>query len=384
MLIPLGTDRPNKRKALITPILIAINLGGVILMAMLTRVDPAVADRIGYFGAISRHHFEPWQPITSMFIHAGFMHIFGNMIFLIVFGPSVEDRLGRTGFTFFYFAGGIASGFAHIAVSNAPAVGASGAIAAVSGAFLIFFPNTRIKCFVIFFIIGIFMIPSWWLIGLFVVLDLGAQVFTPANGIANMAHLGGYAFGIVIALTLLITGILPKEPYDMFSIIKHKKRRADFKAAHSIHTKAGIYAPEKESDPVNAEIAQRRAKIATAVSNNSFDSAAEHYLAMLKAFPDQSKALTLHRDAQYQIANYLYQSGNRSAAADAFTRLLEAYPNDPERHIITILLARIRANDLGDPMGATKLLEDLITKVHDTDTQALVENELATIRTILQ
>ncbi len=385
MLIPLGTDRPNKRKALITPTLIGINLGVFMLMLVLTRVDPAAADRIGYFGAISRHHFEPWQPITSMFIHAGFMHIFGNMLFLMVFGPPVEDRFGRIGFTVFYFAGGIASGLAHIAVESAPAVGASGAIAAVSGAFLVLFPNTRIRCFVIFFIIGIFMIPSWWLIGLFVVLDLGAQVFTPANGIANIAHLGGYAFGIITALTLLVAGILPKEPYDMFSIIKQKKRRADFKAAHAIHTKAGVYAPEKEPDPAVAEIAKRRATISTLVSGADLQSAAAQYLDMLDQFaklPAQSKALTLHRDAQYQIANYLYQSNNRQAAADAFTRLLEAYPNDPERHIITILLARIRAHDLHDPAGAIELLEALAEKVHDADTKALIENELAAIRAI--
>ncbi len=353
-------------------------------MLILTKVDPAAADRIGYFGAISRHHFEPWQPITSMFIHAGFMHIFGNMLFLMVFGPPVEDRFGRIGFTIFYFAGGIASGFAHIALESAPAVGASGAIAAVSGAFLILFPNTRIKCFVIFFIIGIFMIPSWWLIGLFVVLDLGAQVFTPANGIANIAHLGGYAFGALTALTLLITGILPKEPYDMFSIIKHKKRRADFKAAHAIHNKAGVYASEKEVDPITAEIAQHRTQIGAALANSDLAGAADQYLQMLAKFPSHAKALTLHRDAQYQIANHLYQSGNRSAAADAFTRLLESYPNDPERHIITILLARIRAHDLGDPIGALELLEDLDEKVHDTDTKALIENELETIRAIPQ
>jgi membrane associated rhomboid family serine protease len=383
-LIPLGTDRPNKRKALITPTLIGINLGVFILMLILTKVDPDAADRIGYYGAISRHHFAPWQPITSMFIHAGFMHIFGNMLFLMVFGPPVEDRLGRIGFTAFYFAGGIASGFAHIALESAPAVGASGAIAAVSGAFLILFPNTRIKCFVIFFIIGIFMIPSWWLIGLFVVLDLGAQVFTPANGIANMAHLGGYAFGIVTALTLLITGILPKEQYDMFSLAKHRKRRADFRVAHEMHKLAGVYQADQKLDPQAARIAELRAQIGSHISNADLPAAAELYLEMLKEFPDQSKALTLHRDAQYQLANHFYQSGNRQAAGDAFARLLDTYPNDPERHIITILLARIRAHDLSDPIGAIELLEDLDNKIIDQDTKALINTELETIRAIPQ
>lgn len=342
MLIPLGTDRPSKRKAVVTPTLIGINLVVFVAMAFIDKTNPDLANQINFYGAISSTHFHLYQPITSAFIHAGFMHIFGNMLFLLAFGPSVEDRFGRFGFILFYLAGGAASGLAHIAVSAHPAVGASGAIAAVSGAFLVLFPNTRVKCFVIFFMIGIFMIPAWWLIGLFVVLDLGAQLINPNNGIANIAHLGGYAFGIAIAFTLLVTKILPKEQYDMFSILKHKKRRADFKAAHAIHNKAGVYAPDQKADPVSTEIAEHRAKIGASISNADLPGAADQYLAMLTKFPDRNKALTMHRDAQYQIANHLYQSNQRKQAADAFSRLLGSYPADPERHIITILLARIR------------------------------------------
>lgn len=370
-----------------TPVLIGMNLVVFVSMAFIANTNPDLEANIGYFGAISRHNFHFWQPITSAFLHAGFMHIFGNMLFLLAFGPSVEDRFGRFGFILFYFAGAAASGLAHIAVSEYPAVGASGAIAAVSGAFLILFPSTRIRCFIIFFMIGVFMIPAWWLIGLFIVLDLGAQVFTPENGIANIAHLGGYAFGIAMAFTLLVTKILPKEQYDMFSIAKHRKRRADFKVAHAMHNLSGVYQPDRKLDPIIAEIAEHRAGIGAMLSHGDLPGAVSKYLEMLTKFqsaakPDQSKSLTMHRDAQYQIANHLYQSGNRAAAADAFTRLLESYPNDSERHIITILLARIRASDLDDPIGAIELLEDLSSKAHDSATQDLIDSELASIRQI--
>jgi membrane associated rhomboid family serine protease len=359
-----------------------MNLGVFVMMTILAKTNPDLANQIDFYGAISRDYFHIWQPISSAFLHAGFLHIFGNMLFLLAFGPSVEDRLGRIGFSIFYLAGGAVSGFAHIALSDHPAIGASGAIAAVAGAFLVLFPSTRIKCFVIFFIIGVFMIPAWWLIGLFIILDLGAQIFTPANGIANMAHLGGYAFGAAVALTLLVTGILPKEPYDMFSLAKHRKRRADFRVAHEMHKLAGVYQADQELDPKTAKIADLRAKIGVLLSQPDLPAAAALYLDMLKEFPDHSKALTLHRDAQYQLANHFYQSGNRQAAGDAFARLLDTYPNDPERHIITILLARIRAHDLDDPIGAIELLEDLADKIHDTDTKALIDNELAAIQTI--
>jgi len=382
VLIPLGTDRPNKRSAVVTPILVGTNIGVFVMMAILAKTNPDIANQIDFYGAISKHHFHFWQPISSAFLHAGFMHIFGNMLFLLAFGPSVEDRLGRIGFILFYIAGACVSGFAHIALSDSPAIGASGAIAAVSGAFLVLFPSTKIKCFVIFFIIGVFMIPSWWLIGLFIILDLGAQVFTPDNGIANLAHLGGYGFGIVLAFGLLVTKILPKEQYDMFSIAKHKKRRADFKVAHEMHKHSGVYKAEQKLDPVSAEIAEQRAKIGVHVSNNELAKASDLYIAMIAQFPDRSKALTMHRDAQYQIANHLYQSGNRQASADAFMRLLETYPTDPERNIIKVLIARIHANDLSDPIGAISMLEELLERALDTDSKTLVESELDQIRSM--
>jgi len=386
VIIPLGTDRPSKRQALVTPVLIGINLGVFVMMAILAKYNPEIEAQIGYFGAISRHNFHFWQPITSVFLHAGFMHIFGNMLFLLAFGPSVEDRFGRIGFLLFYFAGGAASGFAHIALDAHPAIGASGAIAAVSGAFLVLFPNTRIKCFVIFFIIGMFQIPAWWLIGMFVVLDLGAQLINPDNGIANLAHLGGYAFGAGLSFAILVTNLLPKEQYDMFSLIKHKKRRAEFKAAHNQVAKAGVFKPEKAADPIIAEVAQKRADIGSLVSQSDLAQAASLYLEMLGGYSSNPKvspkSLILHRQAQYLIANHLYQSGQRQEAADAYGRLLEAYPADGERNLITILLARIRAHDLGDTIGAIELLEELSSKIHDDETKAMIDADLEAIRSI--
>ena len=94
------------------------------------------------------------------------------------------------------------------------------------------------------------------------------------------------------------------------------------------------------------------------------------------------KSLTLHRQAQYLIANHLYQSGQRQEAADAYGRLLEAYPVDSERNLITILLARIRAHDLGDTIGAIELLEELSSKIHDDETKAMIDADLEAIRSI--
>ena len=395
MLIPLGTDRPNRRKPVVTHALIALNLGVFVAMAILGAMDADLAEQVNAWGAVGRdfeymgevyHRFGIWQPITSAFLHGGFMHIFGNMIFLLVFGPSVEDRFGRLGFTLFYFGGAVMSGLAHMAVEMSPAIGASGAVAAVSGAYLVLFPRTRIKCFVIFFIIGVFMIPSWWLIGLYIILDLFSHLITPENGIANVAHLGGYAMGIAVAFFLLGTKILKHEPYDLLAILKQRQRRREFANATRIHDQqmSRIRADAREMTPIDPraeQIARSRAEIGSLLGQGKQGLAADAYVRMLEEFGhDEQAPLTLHRAAQYQIANTLYQREDRVTAAEAFERLLKSYPADPERHIIRVLIARTRAWDQGDVAGAIEMLEAQLEGSIDKESENLVRDELEKFR----
>jgi membrane associated rhomboid family serine protease len=379
----------------VTHALIALNLGVFVAMAILAAMDEDLAEQVNAWGAVGRdleyggvvfHSFGIWQPITSAFFHGGFMHIFGNMIFLLVFGPSVEDRFGRFGYLIFYLGGAVMSALAHMAVEPMPAIGASGAVAAVSGAYLVLFPRTRIKCFVIFFIIGVFMIPSWWLIGLYIILDLFSQVITPDNGIANMAHLGGYAMGIAVAFVLLWTKVLKHEPYDMLAIFKHRQRRRQFAQATRIHDEhmSRIRADVKKAAPIDPraeQLAKTRSDIGSLLANGEQEQAADDYIRMLDEFGhDEKLPLTLHRDAQYQIANTLYQRGDRVQASDAFARLISSYPSDPERHVIRVLIARTRAWDQSDVPGAIALLEELIEESVDKDTEQLARDELERIR----
>jgi membrane associated rhomboid family serine protease len=145
--------------------------------------------------------------ITAMFMHGGFMHIIGNMVFLWVFGPEMEDAIGHVRYAVFYLSGGIVAWMVQIAAdptSTVPSLGASGAIVAVMGAFLVTYPRDRIRT-VIFF--GIFfritVIPAVFLIGFWFLIQLisaGAAVGTTADqagGVAYMAHVGGLIFGAV-------------------------------------------------------------------------------------------------------------------------------------------------------------------------------------------
>jgi len=144
--------------------------------------------------------------LTSMFMHAGWVHIIGNMLFFWVFGPEIEDVMGPLRFLIFYLLGGLAATVAQVVIdptSTVPNLGASGAIAAVMGAFLITYPRDRIRTVVILgwfarvtFLPAILMVGLWFLIQLFS--EVGALAQAQAGGgVAYMAHVGGFIFGMV-------------------------------------------------------------------------------------------------------------------------------------------------------------------------------------------
>jgi len=145
--------------------------------------------------------------LTAMFMHGGWMHIIGNMVFLKAFGPEIEDAMGRLRYLTFYLLSGIAASLAQIALmtdSTVPNLGASGAIAGVMGAFLITYPRDRIKALLVFFIfIRVTFIPAGLLIGFWFLIQIFSQVGAVANvqagGVAYAAHVGGFIFGAISA-----------------------------------------------------------------------------------------------------------------------------------------------------------------------------------------
>ncbi len=379
VLIPLGTDRPKKRRSLIVPVLFGVNLGVFLVQITLHAAAPDSAEALVRFGAVYGRDLHWWTPVTSAFLHADFWHIFGNMLALVVFGPPVEDRFGRVGFSAFYLVGAVGSGLAHAAFSASPAIGASGAIAAVSGAFLVLFPNTKIRCLWFLGIISLMQVPAWWLIGLYIVLDLLAQTFTPDNGIANLAHLGGYLFGSAVALVLLWTHVLSREPYDLFSILRQKNRKRQFQAVTRSSTPRPVKSVSKP-DPISEELALTRSRVAQRVSEGNLDDAADRYLVMVDRFHEPKYNTTLHREAQYQIANHLFTRGDLRQALDAYEALLTQYPEDPERDVIRVLIARIRESAMDDRDGAIEILKDIIERSGNDDIIPLAQRELDTIR----
>jgi membrane associated rhomboid family serine protease len=160
--------------------------------------------------------------ITSQFLHGGLLHIGGNMLYLWIFGNNVEDHFGRLRFLIFYLVGGIVAAFTQVAVdptSAVPTIGASGAIAAVLGAYLILFPRARVTTaiFVVFFyqlinVPAVIVLVFWFLIQVFSgVGSLGADTST-TGGVATFAHIGGFVFGAAVALIVKNLGGSRRSP----------------------------------------------------------------------------------------------------------------------------------------------------------------------------
>ncbi|MGB8830854.1 MAG: rhomboid family intramembrane serine protease [Candidatus Sulfotelmatobacter sp.] len=188
---------------LVTASIIVINI--LVFVAELMRGNAFVLQwSVVPADIMAGHH---WITIlTAMFMHGGWLHIIGNMVFLWAFGPEIEDAMNPGRYLAFYLAGGLVAMLAQVLASpssTVPNLGASGAIAAVMGAFLVTYPRDRMRSLLVIFIfIRVTLIPAallivvWFLIQLF---NAGSIVHVQAGGVAYLAHVGGCVFGAVTA-----------------------------------------------------------------------------------------------------------------------------------------------------------------------------------------
>lgn len=140
--------------------------------------------------------------LTSMFMHGSWSHILGNMLFLWIFGNNIEDFLGHGRYLAFYLVGGVVAALVQLMSgpsSNVPTIGASGAIAAVMGAYFFLYPTARVQTLVFFIFITTVRIPAWVFLGIWFVLQLFEGAYGTAQGVAVWAHVGGFLFGMLVA-----------------------------------------------------------------------------------------------------------------------------------------------------------------------------------------
>jgi len=212
-MIPIRDEIPTRRVPVVNYALIAVNIAVFLIMWMAGSSQESLLYQYAMVPADFAKGVDlrdVTSIFTSMFMHAGFAHIGGNMLYLWIFGDNVEDRLGHLRYLVFYLVGGVVASLAHILTnpsSQIPTVGASGAIAAVLGAYLVLFPRSRVATFVpIGFFMRLTMIPAIIVLGFWFVMQLFSGVMSiggaDVGGVAVWAHVGGFVAGVVMAWLL--------------------------------------------------------------------------------------------------------------------------------------------------------------------------------------
>lgn len=226
MLFPIGDDQvKGGHYPIVTYLLLALNIGAFLYEIQMSPQElEAFIFTYGSIPAETVRFQNLYTLFTSMFLHGGWMHLIGNMLFLWVFADNIEVTVGNLRFLIFYLLGGLAAHALHIYFninSGMPTVGASGAISAVLGAYIVMFPGSRVK---LWFIFLVFRVPAVLFLGFWIwqqwvagTASLGMAIEENA-GVAWWAHIGGFVFGVAAGFYYRSQGYLRKnQPYNPYS-----------------------------------------------------------------------------------------------------------------------------------------------------------------------
>jgi membrane associated rhomboid family serine protease len=330
-----------------------------------------------------------WQFVSYAFLHGGFMHIIGNMYFLYLFGNNVNDKLGNVGYMAFYLAGAVFSGIGQCLLSNSPVLGASGAIAAVTGAYLVLFPQTLISVVWWFFIfLNTIDISALYFIAFKLIFfdNLIEPAFAPPIAVAYTAHLAGYTFGILSITGMLATKLISSSHYDFWDMIRQWNRRRQFRDVVSSgfdpFTGRSKYITVKEikktpaQEKAEEESLQLRMEISNRIAERNLPVAAETYLKLMA----HDKQQILPRQQLLDIANQLAGANRHIEASQAYEQFLKHYGNYEYAEQVELMLGLIYARYLAKPELAVKHLQEAEKKLTDSNQLKMCRDELARLQ----
>jgi membrane associated rhomboid family serine protease len=327
-----------------------------------------------------------WQFVSYAFLHGGRMHIFGNMYFLYMFGNNVNDKLGHIGYVCLYLAGAVFSAIGHSLLHSNPVLGASGAVAAVTGAYLVFFPQSVITVLYWFFLIGTVNISAlYFIVFKLIVWDNIVEPTISVSAIAYDAHLAGYAFGIAATVLLLATGLVGRSQFDLWAMIKRWRRRRQY-----FDTVAAGYDPFKgqtlsrqikvkeiKKTPAQKETEEKithlRAAIVERIEQANIAAASELYLELIQLDPEQ----VLPRQTLLDIANQLAAAARPAEAAQAYEKFLTYYKNYEYIEQVQLMLGILYARYLNQPGPAKLHLQAAREKLVDAGQIKMCDETLA-------
>lgn len=324
-----------------------------------------------------------WQFVTYAFLHGGYAHIIGNMFFLYLFGNNVNDKLGHIGYACFYLAGAVFSAIGHALLSNNPVLGASGAVAAVTGAYVVLFPRTLITVIYWFFFIGTMDIPALYFIVLkLILIDNVIARYTP--NVAYGAHLAGYAFGIAAMLLMLSTGMIKSSHADLWAMLKQWNRRRRYRGVVSTGYDpfTGFTSPKRikireiKKNPARQQRLQQaeqiKTDIAAQIAQRNLPAAADLYRDLMAIDPDQ----LLPRQYLLDIANQLASEERHSETVQAYEKFLAHYPNYEYVEQVRLMLGIIYSRYLDKPDLAAKHLQAARKRLSDPGQLKMCRDEL--------
>lgn len=210
-MLPIRDHNPSETTPYVTYTLLVLNIAIYLFGLVAVTTDQALS-QLYYDYAMIPARITAGENyvsfVSSIFLHAGLMHLAGNMLFLWIFGDNLEDKMGHATFLGFYLLGGIGAGLAQFIVgiySPVPVIGASGAIAAVMGGYLLLFPKAKVDIFIFLIVfIRILPIPAWMMLGAWFGLQLfnGISSDAAGGGVAYWAHAGGFIVGFILTIPL--------------------------------------------------------------------------------------------------------------------------------------------------------------------------------------
>ncbi len=351
-------------------------------------IHPRVAHWLLVPAAWQYHQF-----LTYAFLHGGIVHIVGNMFFLYLFGNNINDKLGNLGYTVFYLAGAVFSGVGHTLMhlnSYVPTLGASGAVAAVTGAYLVLYPQTLVTVLYWFFFIGTVEIPALYFIGLkMIIFDNVIARMTPA--VAYDAHLAGYVYGILVTLGLLASRLVGTSHFDLWSMIRRWNRRRQYRDAvaegydpftgmEGRRRVASREVPTPADEQKRARIDQIRHEIARWIAQRNMAAAADLYLELMRMDPEQ----VLPRQSLLDIANQLASEHRAVEAARTYEQFLTHYGNYEYAEQVELMAGILYSRYLHEPQRAVQHLQKAAERLSDTGQLKMCREELARLESSQQ
>jgi len=337
-----------------------------------------------------------WQFVSYAFLHGNFWHILGNMFFLYLFGNNVNAKIGGIGYICLYLAGAAFSGVGHIVIGSLygssglemPVLGASGAVAAITGAYLVLFPQTLITVFYwLLFFIGTLEISALYFIGFKLI--FWDNVFERSlPNVAYDAHLSGYAFGMLAMIGALAVGLVGGTGFDLWAMIKQWNRRRRYRDAVTSGYEpfsGQTMTKQVKVKEVKKTAAQRqheekakqlRGGISDRIAQRNLPAAAELYLELIELDSRQ----ILPRQYLLDIANQLASESKHTEAAAAYENFLVHYGNYEYIEQVELMLGILYSRYLDQPEQALKHLQAAAKKLTDPGQLQMCNDEIAKLQ----